>query len=232
MIFDLIGTLIDEETFLEEVDVLDEKLLSKYGINVDRDKYNALKPKVLDEIEHLPVKLAIKPSIFYELCLKHLGVKVQERTLLKLSKEFDNMYVKSVELKKGVKRVLSELKMKYALALVSDTAFYRVNGILDRYSLRRFFDVIITPEQYGRKKGQAPFRMVMRKLGAKPEESIVVGDRLKSDVLPAEKLGMYYIKVGKVGPGEIYTWYSKNIAGIPTLIKSIERYSWDKTPSV
>ena len=57
--------------------------------------------------------------------------------------------------------------------------------------LDKFFDFVVAWEDTNNLKSSGlPFQKVLEKLKMKPEEILVVGDRLSRDILPAKNLGM------------------------------------------
>ncbi len=50
-----------------------------------------------------------------------------------------------------------------------------------------------------RKPNSEFFNYVLREIGTKPEETVMIGDRLHADVLGGNRMGMYTVYVGKRG---------------------------------
>ncbi len=221
IIFDLIGTLVSEGEFLSRVDEIDEKLIKKYKIPVDVNAFNKIKYEMLKKFDELPDEEKIKPTKFYELCFQEMNANVDKETLEQMQEEFDDTYIKSVTIKDGAIELLEELKKRYKLFLVSDTIRKRVIPILNRFKMEEFFTEIITPEDYGTKRNLKPLKYIMEKYDLKANEIIMVGDSEKDDITPAKKLGVFYIKVGKVKKGKIYLWYASKLNDVPKLIESI-----------
>lgn len=84
---------------------------------------------------------------------------------------------------------LEYLSAKYPMVLVSN--FYgNVDSVLREYDLRKYFRGVIESAVVGvRKPDPRIFMLGVVALGLKPEETLVVGDSLKKDILPAEKIG-------------------------------------------
>jgi len=101
----------------------------------------------------------------------------------------------------GTRPVLRKLKKKYKLAIISDAP--RLNAWFRLVALRidHFFDVIVTSGDVRKKKNTfAPFRAALKKLKIKPEEALMVGDRIDRDIKMAGKLGIKtcYAAYGRV----------------------------------
>lgn len=86
---------------------------------------------------------------------------------------------------------LIELAKKYKLAIISDAPIMRAWTRLVSMNIDDFFDVVITSADVRRTKDKkTPFMAALKKLNVKPEEALMVGDRLSRDILPAKKLGI------------------------------------------
>lgn len=86
---------------------------------------------------------------------------------------------------------LIELKKKYKLAIISDAP--RINAWMRIVELNidDFFDVVITAADVRKQKNNAaPFRAALKELKVKPDEAIMVGDRIKRDIITAKDLGI------------------------------------------
>ncbi|MCL6500897.1 MAG: TIGR02253 family HAD-type hydrolase [Candidatus Pacearchaeota archaeon] len=86
---------------------------------------------------------------------------------------------------------LIELKKTYKLAIISDAPRIEAWMRLVAMKLDDFFDVVITAADVRKKKiHPAPFKAALKALKIKPEEALMVGDRLSRDILPAQKLNI------------------------------------------
>ena len=76
---------------------------------------------------------------------------------------------------------------------------------LTRVGLLDYFDLLVAADMTGTKKPDpAHFLFALEALGIKPEESLVVGDSIKRDMVPARKLGLKtaYASYGDWRPAE------------------------------
>jgi putative hydrolase of the HAD superfamily len=90
---------------------------------------------------------------------------------------------------KEAKPVLEKLAAHYPLVLVSN--FYgNIETVLKDFGLRNYFGEIIESSVVGiRKPDPGIFALGVKALGLKPEETVVVGDSYKKDILPAQQIG-------------------------------------------
>ena len=92
----------------------------------------------------------------------------------------------------GTKRTLALLKSrKLRLGIVTDAPRLKAWLRLTAMGIDDFFDAVVTWEDVGRKKpSRMPFRAALKKLGVKPEQCLMVGDRPNIDLKGAKQLGM------------------------------------------
>ena len=92
----------------------------------------------------------------------------------------------------NVNKTLIELtKLGMKLAVVSDAPSREAWMRIYYLNLYHFFDVVITFDDSGERKPSAiPFEMALKKLGLKPQSSLMIGDWPERDVVGAKKLGM------------------------------------------
>lgn len=112
----------------------------------------------------------------------------------------------NLKLYPGVKDTLVDLKKQgLKLAIITDADSYHAFARLTKVELLDFFDVLITTDMTGTKKPDpAHFLYALEALSARPEESLVVGDSIRRDMLPARKLGIKtaYASFGDWRPSE------------------------------
>jgi len=101
---------------------------------------------------------------------------------------------------------LLELKKQgYRLAIVSDAPIMEAWMRIASLKLDDFFDVIITKADARKQKTHAaPFKAALKRLDIKPDEAIMIGDRIARDVNTAKKLGIHtvYARYGDENPAE------------------------------
>jgi HAD superfamily hydrolase (TIGR01549 family) len=94
--------------------------------------------------------------------------------------------------------VLTKLKKDYKLALLSNTDPFSIDPVLEKYELRKYFNVMAFSYELGCLKTNAKmFEHVLRKLGVKKNEAIMVGDSIQSDIEPAENAGIKAVLVDR-----------------------------------
>jgi putative hydrolase of the HAD superfamily len=93
-----------------------------------------------------------------------------------------------------VDKVLGELQREYRLAVVTNTSTSKEKDIrlaLRKIGIEHYFDAIVTSVDIGHEKpDQEIFCEALRRLRVKPEESLMIGNRIKTDILGANKVGI------------------------------------------
>lgn len=119
---------------------------------------------------------------------------------------YEREKLQNLELYPGVKDTLDKLKkLDLRLAVITDADSYHALARLTRVELMDSFDTLISADMTGTKKPDpAHFLFALQALGARPEESLVMGDSIRRDILPARKLGLKtaYASYGDWRPAE------------------------------
>ena len=167
LFFDLGSTLIDE------TDVL--KSRCDYAINaknLNRDEFMA---KVC-EMAQTSATAVFTAAKFY-------GV-----TLPPWNNNLEKLYPETPS-------VLEKLAQKYKLGIIAN----QVEGTqkrIDDWGIGKYFDVVVASAEAGvAKPDSAIFKIALEKAECKPENAVMIGDRLDNDIIPAKKLGMKTIWV-------------------------------------
>lgn len=118
----------------------------------------------------------------------HLPADAADRWALPLADRCDASARSAIE---EARPTLDALAERYPMVLVSN--FYgNVEAVLKAYGLRHYFKEIIESAVVGvRKPDPEIFAMGVRALGLRPEQTLVIGDSLRKDILPAESLGCH-----------------------------------------
>jgi len=120
----------------------------------------------------------------------------------------------------------------YRLGMISNTSDDKnVQGIVDRWGLRPFFDTILTSAALGiRKPDQRIFQVALDRLRVQPVAAAMVGDTLNADVLGANQSGIYSIwitrRVDVTGEGQLAIQPQAVVTAlhqIPDLLAQVEK---------
>jgi putative hydrolase of the HAD superfamily len=92
----------------------------------------------------------------------------------------------------GIHDVLAAIRNRsMKMAVLTDA--HRENALLrlEKLDLVQYFDHIITTDMTGAKKpALEPFLLALKMLGTNPDETLLIGDSIRRDIVPAQILGM------------------------------------------
>jgi putative hydrolase of the HAD superfamily len=196
ILFDIDNTLID---FMQMKTKSCESAIDsmiKAGLKVNKKRALKVLYKLYDEY-------GIEYQKIFQKFTKELTGKIDYRLIsygiIAYRKERE-YYLKPYS---NVVSTLKTLKKKYKLAVVSDAPVLEAWMRLVTMKLDKYFDVVVTMADARKQKTHvAPFKNALRKLNVKPENSIMIGDRISRDVHTAKKLGIHtiYAKYGETKP--------------------------------
>ncbi len=97
---------------------------------------------------------------------------------------------KRTKLMPGAIEVLDQLGKRYHQHIITN-GFIEVQGVKQKCSgLTSYFDIVVCSEEVGKKKPHpAVFEFALKKAGAMPSESVMIGDSLEVDAIGAKNAG-------------------------------------------
>jgi putative hydrolase of the HAD superfamily len=150
-----------------------------------------------------PEHLEVPSRLRFERALLRLGLppEVAAAHAGPLSLAHMTHLASSVELPEGHIDLLEALAPRFRLAVVSNFDHGETaRGILDRFGLSRFFEVILISEEVGRRKPHpAIFVRALGMLGVSAADAVYVGDSPTDDISGGKAAGM---RVVWVNPAE------------------------------
>lgn len=99
----------------------------------------------------------------------------------------------SVETLPNAHEVLGILADRYRLAIICNTnaSGERVREILRSAGIERYFDLVVVSSEVGlRKPDGRIFRIALENLDLRPDEVVMVGNRISADILGGNRVGM------------------------------------------
>jgi len=135
------------------------------------------------------------PNAFLSIGKMNLAPRVYEKYLRHLAyfkQKYRNKYIALVP---GMRDVLTILHHYYHLGIIANQE-PSVRSILKRFNITHYFNVIaISGELKTAKPGLKIYQWALEKAQCAPEQTVMIGDRLSRDILPAKRLGMLTIWV-------------------------------------
>jgi len=187
--FDADDTLWVNETYFREAEQKFAKLLSKYETlnKIDQELFKV-------EMHNLPLYgYGIKGFILsmVESALKLSNYKLSPKIIKEIIAIGKEMIDKPVELLDDVEQVLETLKPKYKIILATKGDLLDQERKLEKSGLTKYFHHI---EVLSEKK-EDNYKVLLSHLGISASEFLMVGNSLKSDVLPLLEIGAKAIHV-------------------------------------
>lgn len=176
--FDADDTLWVNETYFRDAELEFAKLLAPYETanKIDQELYEM-------EIKNLPLYgYGVKGFVLsmVEMALELSNYQVSAKTIEDILAIGKNMINKPVELLEGVEEVLGGLSQKYRLILATKGDLLDQERKLKKSGLLDYFHHI---EVLSDKK-EENYSRLLNHLDIKPSEFLMVGNSLKSDILP------------------------------------------------
>jgi HAD superfamily hydrolase (TIGR01549 family) len=189
--FDLGQTLINEWGFIDYFDQRFFEILNCFGARISFRNYITIRDNVIRnrKIGHGSVR-----ELIIEVC-KLICQQGYEKIIVKrLEPELKEARRNFFCLFSDAEQTLSSLLMLYDLGIIANQST-DILKILEDSKIERFFKVILLSSEVKiRKPDLEIFRLAMNLAKTGPENCIMVGDRLDTDISPANKLGMKTIR--------------------------------------
>lgn len=206
--FDADDTLWDNQNYFEEANTLFCQLMAPYMDDTSKLESKLLKTEINNsEIYGFGAKSFILSMI--ETALKVSNNQVSQAhigKMIDLCKSLLNMQINVIE---GVEQVLSLLKQsgKYQLVVATKGDLVDQQRKLDRSGLSKYFDYVDIMSN----KEIDDYRDLLETMHCQASEFLMVGNSMKSDILPVIKLGGYAVHI----PFHL-TWANEVIDEEPT----------------
>lgn len=183
VIFDLDNTILDRTaTFGSFV----KQYVAHYLGHVDQEQSAEICDRiiVLDQDGYKD-----KRELFAE--LREVLPWMQKPELSELLAYYETHYVSNAHLMADAVEVLSYLRDKYKLGMITNGRTLIQYGKIERLGLRPYFDRIVVSEEAGVKKPDARiFEQAVQQLELAPECCIYVGDHPANDIEGASRAGL------------------------------------------
>lgn len=187
--FDADDTLWINETYFREAEEVFAELLSKYETKnkIDQELFKT-------EIKNLAIYgYGIKGFVLsmIECALALSNYKLPQETVEKILAIGKDMLEKPVELLSGVEEVLENLQGKYKLIVATKGDLLDQERKLEKSNLLKYFHHIEIMSD----KKEKDYVKLLKHLDIQPSQFLMIGNSLKSDVLPLLKIGAIAIHI-------------------------------------
>ncbi len=90
---------------------------------------------------------------------------------------------------------LEQLSKKYKIGVIANQSLGTADR-LEKHGVLKFIDLVIAFAEEGvEKPDKRIFEIALSRAGCKPENAVMIGDRVDNDIIPAKKIGMKTIRV-------------------------------------
>lgn len=187
VIFDLGNTLIDTKKVRQSIDLeFNLPLMRKLGYMGSLEELKQKKHAVDVRTIH------VGKENFFDEFSKELGVRLDKKQSKNAYRSFQKFFLKNITLIPDTRRVLETIRKRgYKVALITNSASRHAKTSIAHFNLRKYFDFIIISEEVNAVKSELkPFRVALQRLKMKPDECLMVGDKLDEDAY-AKRVGMH-----------------------------------------
>ena len=104
--------------------------------------------------------------------------------------EIPRWYGELEKLYPDTKMILEALSKKYKLGVIANQSL-GTKERLDNWGIGKYFDVVVASAEAGCAKPDLKiFNLALEQAGCKPNDAVMIGDRLDNDIVPAKQIGM------------------------------------------
>jgi len=206
VLFDLGETLVTREVEDRAVDMVALDRLATFanrsGYGIDRESLFSLFLENYRRLDELRERFLVEIPMRCWLgnLLSHVSSRrIDERLLRRAMDIFVEARSSGVICFPEVPNVLSLLKSKYRLGIVTNTSSSEVpNRVLSQLKLRGCFSVVATSAELGiRKPYPRIFYYALRELATRAEDTAFVGDSIIHDIIGAKSHGMKTVLIDR-----------------------------------
>lgn len=205
LLFDLVGTLIDEASDYEALDAVMESARHRFGIREEASTLSGDFSLALMEIlrtedgeagasgglaEFVPFEQAAKEV--FAAVLEVRGIDAREQDVAWFWRTFVDVQKRVVRAHPDAHAALEWAREQgHPVWIVTDADPYFMHDIMPHTEIAGLWDGVVTAAEAGAPKPDAPiFRIAMERAGVKPIHAIMIGDSYERDVLGARGAGI------------------------------------------
>ncbi len=97
----------------------------------------------------------------------------------------------------SLRAMLIRLRAEHRLGILTNSPRAAADGVLAALGVRSLFDVVLGADDVpAPKPSRAAFELALERLGSMPQDTVMIGNSVEKDVLPALALGMRAIRIG------------------------------------
>ena len=223
--FDLGQTLVDEWRFIDYLDHKLLELLNGFGAKIDIRNYKAVRDNV---IRSRKIGNGSTRELIIEVC-RLVSQHGYERIIAdRLVDDINEGRRKLFRFYYDAKPTLRVLSQKYMLGIIANQS-RDILQLLDKFNIKSFFKVIVISSQVNINKPDPRIFQLAMDRAKNSKHYIMIGDRLDTDISPANKLGMKTIRYTNslfrlqepIDESEMATHIVDRLSEIPDVLQGI-----------
>jgi HAD superfamily hydrolase (TIGR01549 family) len=224
--FDLGQTLVDEWEFIDYVDHKLLEALNGFGAKIDLRNYRAVRDNV---IRNRKIGNGSVRELIIEIC-NLITPRGYERIIAdRLEYDIDEGRRKLFKLYYDAYQTLSVLSKNYKLGIIANQS-KDILQLLDKFKFKDLFKVIILSSEVNIQKPDPKiFQLAMDLAANDSKYYVMIGDRLDTDISPANKLGMKTVRYTDslfklqepIDESETATYVVNSLSEIPNVLQGI-----------
>ena len=223
--FDLGQTLVDEWRFIDYLDHKLLELLNGFGAKIDIRNYKAVRDNV---IRSRKIGNGSTRELIIEVC-SLVSQHGYERIIAdRLVDDINEGRRKLFRFYYDAKPTLRVLSQKYMLGIIANQS-RDILQLLDKFNIKSFFKVIVISSQVNINKPDPRIFQLAMDRAKNSKHYIMIGDRLDTDISPANKLGMKTIRYTNslfrlqepIDESEMATRIVDRLSEIPNVLQGI-----------
>ncbi|MGI0019646.1 MAG: HAD family hydrolase [Nitrososphaera sp.] len=190
--FDLGQTLVSEWDFIGHFDNKFQELLNGFGARIDMRNYKAVRDSIIRDrrIGHGSVR-----ELIGEVCKVVLPAGYGPTVAERIEPEIKEGRRALFRFAEGAEQVLQLLSVRCDLGIIANQS-EDILGLLASSGLEKYFKVkTISGIAKLKKPDLQIFQLALKEAGKEAGDCIMVGDRLDTDICPANRLGMSTVRV-------------------------------------
>ncbi|HTD80649.1 MAG TPA: HAD family hydrolase [Thermoplasmata archaeon] len=221
--FDLGGTVLDDSALVDAITRAYVELLNARGHPVSYEEFLDVRDLMIVRQEHPLFRSAATTftrdpaatdAIWKEVAPRIQGVEVTGQHAFP-----------------GAADVLREASRHAGVGVIANQ-YRTVRDVLRREGLDGLFRILVISEEAGvSKPNPAIFERALREAGCKPQEAVMVGDRIDFDVEPARALGFHTVRIkwgpfrnqSPLRPGQVPDMEVTSLAEVPAALDRLAR---------
>jgi HAD superfamily hydrolase (TIGR01549 family) len=224
--FDLGQTLVDEWRFIEYLDNKLLEVLNGFGARIDFRNYKAVRDNV---IRNRMIGNGSTRELIIEIC-RLITQRGYERIIAdRLENDIQYGRKKLFRFYYDAEETLTILGQDYKLGIIANQS-KDVLQLLDKFNFKDFFAVVIISSEVNiNKPDPRIFQLAMNHAASNSRRYVMIGDRLDTDIGPANRLGMKTIRYTNslfrlqepIDESEIATHVANRLSEIPDVLQEI-----------